>query len=176
MPNSADDGMSQRQIPGYPDYFATDAGQILSVRRGKQILMRPDKTRLGYLRVGVSNDGGRTRVLVHRLVAMAWLVKPDWATEINHIDSDKENNRPENLEWSTRSKNVKHAFDCGAMKAKRGAENAAAKLTEADVIEIKLALQNHYSGMERDLGEKYGVTSVAIGHIKKGKNWAHVKI
>ena len=33
--------------------------------------------------------------------------------EPNHIDGDKHNNHPKNLEWLTRSKNVQHAFNSG---------------------------------------------------------------
>lgn len=47
---------------------------------------------------------------VHRLVAEAFLQKPDYKCEVNHKDGCKQNNAVQNLEWLTRSKNVSHAY------------------------------------------------------------------
>lgn len=52
----------------------------------------------------------RTR-FVHKLVASAFVNNPDpnVYTEVNHIDGDKQNNFPENLEWVTHQQNMQHA-------------------------------------------------------------------
>lgn len=165
---------NMRRIPGYPDYFATSDGKIVSMRRAQTCVMNPDVTRLGYLRVGISNENGRKRFLVHRLVAMAWIERPDFGTEINHIDGVKSNNRPENLEWSTRSKNVKHAFKIGVLKPLRGERNPLSKLTEQQAREIKNRLKNYSPGMLAELSKEFGVCKEAIGLIKNGKNWAYL--
>lgn len=62
--------------------------------------------RNGYLRVKV---GGKT-YSVHRLIAEAFLPNPIMKTQVNHIDSDRGNNRLENLEWATPSENVLHRY------------------------------------------------------------------
>lgn len=47
----------------------------------------------------------------HQLVAIHFIPNPNNWKEINHIDGVKNNNYQGNLEWSTRSLNIKHRFD-----------------------------------------------------------------
>ncbi len=70
---------------------------------------RPFLTDRGYLRVSI---GGRTESL-HRLVANHFIPNPLGRKEVNHIDGDKANNHASNLEWCTRSENMKHAYANG---------------------------------------------------------------
>lgn len=75
--------------------------------------MHPSVNEKGYLSVEFIKDGKRKRFKVHRLVAMEFIPNPLNRTEINHIDGNKSNNSVENLEWSTRSDNLKHAYATG---------------------------------------------------------------
>lgn len=60
----------------------------------------------GYHIVSLRKNGKRKNEYVHRIVAMAFLEKPDGKNYINHLDYDKHNNCVENLEWCTQSENV----------------------------------------------------------------------
>ena len=62
----------------------------------------------GYKTVLIRDNGKGRTVFVHRLVAMAYVPNPDGKPQVNHIDGDKTNNRPENLEWVTLEENMRH--------------------------------------------------------------------
>ena len=64
-----------------------------------------------YLTVNLNKENKVKRLYVHRLVAKAFIENIDNKLEVNHIDGDKHNNKVTNLEWVTRSENLKHAWD-----------------------------------------------------------------
>lgn len=63
----------------------------------------------GYLRAKLTGlDGVSDGVLVHRLVALAFVPGHAEGLTVNHKDGDKTNNRASNLEWLTRGDNCRH--------------------------------------------------------------------
>ena len=98
-----------KPVVGFPDYYATPDGRILTSQRGG---LEPVATeahpRSGHLRVDLWKDGRRHHKYVATLVAEAFHgVRPDGDNiEVLHGDSDVNNNRPENLQWGTRSQNA----------------------------------------------------------------------
>ena len=95
-----------RDIPGYEGrYQASDLGRLRSKERG---LLSPFLSVGGYLVATVQRDGQRYRTGAHRLIAAAWVSNPDNKPEINHKNGIRTDNRPENLEWVTRSENNLH--------------------------------------------------------------------
>ena len=88
---------------------------------------------------------------------------------VNHIDGNKQNNALSNLEWTTCSENIKHAY-ANKLHSQTGSKNGASKLTEEQVLEIiDLLLQKKYTYAQ--IGAKYGVNEETIGAIKRKKNW-----
>ena len=72
--------------------------------------------------------GKRYRKRVHRLMGEVFLGNPQ---VINHINGNKSDNRLENLERSTHSKNIKHAYDNGYYLSKKS---------------VNLVVKNRYTG------------------------------
>jgi hypothetical protein len=72
---------------------------------------------------------------VHRLLAEAFIPKPDYPCEVRHLNGIRSDNRLENLMWGSRSENMQDAIKHGT--ATVGHKNACAKLRESDVGFIK---------------------------------------
>lgn len=103
-----------RPIKGYEGkYSVTDDGRIYSHKNMRFI--KPRKHTNGYLATCLVDDRGKSNYyLIHRIVCEAFNGEPHpGQTDVNHIDCDKKNNRADNLEWCTRSENMRHARENG---------------------------------------------------------------
>ena len=66
----------------------------------------------GYYKVRLfDKDNMEHRRYVHVLVADAFIPKESNKPEVNHKDGNRGNNKVENLEWCSRSENVKHSWE-----------------------------------------------------------------
>ncbi len=97
-------------ILDYPNYMVSNFGQIYN-NKHQRFLKQFYK--FGYAHVGLYTQGETRHCKVHRLVASAFLDNPYMYPQINHIDGDKTNNHVDNLEWTTSSENLRHAFRTG---------------------------------------------------------------
>lgn len=112
------DGEEWRDVVGYEGlYIASSFGRIASLRRAyfngrwchiKGRIIQPFKTPTGYNYVTLSKEGSHKNKTVHRLVAMSFLPQSPGKPHIDHIDSNKDNNKVSNLRWVTRSENMKN--------------------------------------------------------------------
>ena len=94
-------------IENFPNYSVSTYGRVRNNTTGL-ILKQGDNGR-GYKHVGLYSDTIKNKtIMVHRLVALAFLPNPNNLPEINHIDENKENNCIENLEWCTSEYNINH--------------------------------------------------------------------
>lgn len=112
-------------------YEASEGGDVrsvsrLSVKRNRWgtsnevrcdgRVLRPWLSSSGYKVVYVVTPRlGRKACSVHRLVAEAFHGYQDSGMDVNHIDGDKTNNAPQNLEWVTRAQNMAHARSTGLL-------------------------------------------------------------
>lgn len=154
-----------------PDYIVSSDGQVGSRMSGGLKMLHPKRDGHGYLQVGISVGGCRKAHLVHKLVLEMFVGnKPTPAHQANHKNGVKTDNRVENLEWVTRSQNVRHRFDVLKIGNARGEANGLAKLTETDVLEI---LSRVASGQKsRAVARDYGVNESTVRNIVHGKTWS----
>ena len=85
----------------------------------------------GYMHVSRKENKKTIRERVHVIIAKLFIENPNNLKYINHIDSDKTNNKPSNLEWCTNSQNVKHGWDSGNRTHKNNTKCCAYKDGEA---------------------------------------------
>ena len=94
-----------KAIDGYEGlYEVSNTGLVRSLsynHTGRAKLLKPGNTGRGYLSVKLCKDGKVRQMLVHRLVAEAFVPNPQSLETVNHKNEDKHNNNVSNLEWMT---------------------------------------------------------------------------
>ena len=160
-------------IRGYEGYYqVSNYGRVRNKKTGK--ILKPYLTR-GYHRVSLYNDLGRKCKLVHRLVAKAFLPNPHDKPAVNHINGCKTDSNLSNLEWVSASENMSHAHSSG-LRPKvntQGENNGFAKLTEAQVIEIKQLLAEG-NLKQKTIGSQFNVSRSTVKDIKSGRRWSYL--
>ena len=93
------------------------------VKSEKTYLLNQSKSKVGYIRVGFNIKDEETdevktiNKLVHRLVLETFIPTPDEESDwvVDHIDNNKENNSLKNLQWLTRTKNLRKRDELGSL-------------------------------------------------------------
>ena len=155
-------------------YDVLGDGSVVSYRQSSLgRALTPINSSNGYLRYQLFTDDKKPiTVYCHRMVALILIPNPDKLEQVNHIDGDKSNFKPSNLEWVSRSGNATHALETGLKVAPKGSQ--LSDLDDDDVSEIKRL----YFGKvlnQRQIGEIYGKKQNTISMIVNGKNWRHAK-
>lgn len=96
-----------KDIDGFPNYAVSNFGNIINKNTG--MILKGHSNGRGYLHVVLydSNHVGKC-VMIHRLVANAFIPNDNNLPQVNHIDECKTNNRSDNLEWVTSKQNINH--------------------------------------------------------------------
>ena len=99
--------------PQDPRIMVSNKGNVVSYKRGAWRPVNVYHSNSGYRMVSAYT---REPQYVHRLVAETWIDNPNDYPQVNHINGDKDDNRVENLEWVTRSENIRHSYRTGLKK------------------------------------------------------------
>lgn len=162
-------------IKGYEGYYqVNNLGDIRSMDRvliypdgskknKKGILKKYSNLKNGYLLCSLNKNHKTKALLVHTIVAMAFIPNPYNKSQVNHKDGNKKNNKVENLEWVTPSENQLHSFHvlnaprtfskpiycptlCISFKSRT--EASCLLGVEADRIsEVCIGRRSHYKGL-----------------------------
>lgn len=121
----------------------------------------------GYLMVRAMLDGKRVCGLAHRVVWQHFKGDIPPGEEINHDNGLKDDNRPSNLLCGTAGANIEHAQRYGLLD-QHGQRNPAAKLTDNQVAQIRLAYSKGGHTMA-ELADRFGVRFQHISRIVRGQ-------
>lgn len=101
-------------IENFPNYEVSNCGKV---RNTKTLRVLKPKSGHEYARVTLYNKNGAFDKSIHRLVAETFMLDDyDETLDVNHKDGFKYNSDVNNLEWCTRSENLRHAFRTGLKK------------------------------------------------------------
>ena len=166
-------------IKGYEGlYQVSDLGRVRSLVRllpeshakgviqVKKVLAFGANTQ-GRLQVSLCSAGVAKRFLVHILVLSTFKgPRPD-GLEGRHLDCDYSNNQANNLVWATHAEILSHAIrmdPCCRLRL-----HHAARLSADQVTAIRSDTRS-----QRKIAADYGITQVAVHHIKHRKTWKHL--
>lgn len=152
-----------RKHEDYEDYEFSNHGRFRSIKKNIILKNTMDTTRSksdGYIITFLKNTklNKRQRVRIHRMVGLLFVHNPDPINNvvINHIDGDKRNNHHSNLEWTTVTKNNKHALETGLRKT---------NFSSDQVKEIRELYINNLDLTLNELADKFLTTRQNIKNI-----------
>ena len=114
------------EIEGFEKYEVSNLGKVRNIKSG--IVLKPWITKDGYLRHCLYKHNKRKNLLLHRIIATAFIDNPEEKPCVNHIDENKLNNDLSNLEWCTERENAIHGT-----RTKRVAEKLSQKVIQLDL-------------------------------------------
>ncbi len=171
------EGEEYRHVPGFKGIYVSATGLVVSTKpmngRGEggkihRLKIKPDKD--GYLRTPVYYaNRHRLKLAVHTAVLSAWHRPPKAGEEGRHLNRIRSDNNLNNLAWGTHQDN---SNDMKAHGSVRGENNAASKMTEADVIFLRKERINKPTWQivkENPQWSKFAVWASITGYT-----WAHL--
>ena len=184
-----DNNVVWKPIPNYEGYYEVSSnGEIRSVDRivggigERKLHGKPVKLRIscsGYLSVGLCKNGEKHLYKVHKVVASVFIPNPENKPCIDHINTDRTDNRACNLRWVTLKENSNNPLT--KIHSKYGKEKTIGKRRNICQI-IRNDAPNHPKPVHRymfdgtyidsfqSLIEAGIVTGIEIGGIRKVLN------
>lgn len=158
-------------------YEISNSGEIRRVLAGQGArcgIIKSFPGEGGYRRTRLCANGKAKTVLVHRLVATAFIGPVPRYSCVNHLDGNPLNNCVENLEITSYSGNIRHAMRYLGHwpKGQPGMKNVKAKLTNDNVQEMRSG--ENYRGKATFYAKKFGVSATLASNIINGKVWRHL--
>lgn len=167
-----------KQYEGY--YQVSSDGRVRSLDR--YVPAKNDSIKLcrGVERYLADKDGYRTinlykhrengkkngkHYMVHRLVAEAFIPNLENKPEVNHKDGNKSNNSISNLEWVTKSENVRHAYATGLNSielARQSLHKASLVSAELSRVKCKCIETGQVYDSYTEAGELTGTSAIEI--------------
>lgn len=178
-----------RQVQGYPCYYVSDRGQVMSLRNPKKPkILRQGKGKGGYLHVILTSgdkygNGEKKNFRVNRLVALAFIKNehPDKRRDVGHWDSNPANNSAENLYWCTPKENANNPI---TLQRNRDARPEAVKKTSKAIYVYDEELNQvsaftSTASASRELNTSQGnIASCCTGALPRymGRIWSYVQL
>ena len=180
-----------KRIKGYENlYVISNEGRVFSLPRqvkksngqiqnktGRILKLKTNST--GYLRVILTNEQGKNkRFFIHRLVAEHFVERKNAQFNIvNHLDCNPQNNKADNLEWTTLKGNSQYMCKLGRNKRTqewkdktlKALVNKYGKAVIGTSINTNEIIQFDYVNQAR----KYGYCPSSISQCCNGKRQSH---
>lgn len=157
-------------------YFVSNYGRVKSFRINKEQgeVLSGSFTR-GYSRVSMKINGEPCRLLVHKLVAEAFVEKPsDEDLFVIHLDWNKKNNKAENLQWVSKKEMITRMFSEYKRRIKSRGQKIItnSKLKPKDILILKKMIEKGVP--QYKIAQMFCISATQVKRITRGENWSHV--
>lgn len=158
-------------IPGCKTSYASPKGEIYTYKRGF-FEKRSFEILFGYCICKINDCNRKISKRVHRIIAETFIPNINNYPVINHINGNKQDNRVENLEWTTESYNTKHAFDMGLAKNDSGDQDSQSFQIDVFFNDGKIVHYGSCSEAQRETGiSKSTFLRLANTYPKKSRKY-----
>ena len=175
-----------KDVVGYEGlYLVSDQGRIKSLARIsirdhklKEKILKPYHSgKYDHLQVKLYKNEQIQHCFVHRLVLEMFVGPCPKGLEACHNNQPPTNNRLENLRWDTRSNNQLDSIRHGTrfQPDSCGIKNGRSKLTEHQVVEIRLMLKSK-TYLHKEIAELFSISKSTVSDINVRKSWRHIDV
>ena len=167
-------------------YQISNLGRVKSLKRKtfryireSSIIMKPLKGDGRYFQISLWKNGKDKKMYIHRLVGIYFIPNPDNKPQVNHTDGNRLNNHVKNLEWSTGSENIKHAFDTGLITEEHirnmslKSSKISRKFSDHDIYQIFALYKKGFS--KAHIARTYNAGETTIRNILSKITYKHVE-
>lgn len=164
-------------IDEWPKYMVSKCGKVLSLKKGYPVLLKPNTDKNGYKTQTLTKNMTPKTLKIHRLVAMTFIPNINSYPVVNHINTIKDDNRVENLEWCTNKQNYHHSknihgFDFYNPLKWSGEKHGRSKLKPNDVLNIR-KLSDRGVAIS-SISDAFKISYAQVKRIIKRENWDHI--
>jgi hypothetical protein len=117
-----------------------------------------------YIQVNLYKNSKVTGIVLHRLVAKAFIPNPENKPQVNHKNGNKLDNKVENLEWVTSKENIHHSIKTGLRKKRTGTYYSLTSKQLEEIHDLFGKIQ------QKQIALKYNVSEATISKIKNKIN------
>lgn len=161
--------MNIEEDPEAPGYWIAEDGRVRGPS-GKWLKPLPNTNGYARFTVGLGARGEQASRYIHVAVCATYHgPRPSPKHMVRHLNGDRLDNRASNLTWGTGVENSADSFRHGT--ARIGETHHRAKLTQAQVNEIKFTLSREDRPTLAEMARTYGVSLTCISAISTGRNW-----
>lgn len=123
-------------------YMVSSFGRIFSKIKNRLLSPCKNSSKMPHLYIDARKNGCRTKLYIHRLVALAFIPNPKKYPEIDHIDCIPTNNHFSNLKWCNRKMNQNNPISLKHQYQNQPNKKPVVKLKNGKFLEIFPSLKS----------------------------------